>query len=284
MDDRNIARAGAATRNLVASVRTLAAGCPIHSATNPYREGVFVSFPPQPKRLVHGLDSRTNRGCSASACLCFARSGARRDSATERRVALLRPTGLGFVSAARFRSESASGAPTGRWLVFCCSMDACTSGSRGFDASFTPKACYSSAGRVPDELASILPAAEPATVHPSKTATPERVLQATAQYSICGWRLAARSCSAKCSLVKTIRPSESGTGYTARSRNLLGVGPKCQGLSIWHWVALGAAPTSRFSPSTTTSWSYAHKSLKAAEGKLGGAARQDEQGSGVSCR
>lgn len=68
-----------------------------------------------------------------------------------------------------------------------------------------------------------------APVNSSKTGTLARVLQATAQYSICGWG-----------------------------------------------VYVSAAP------STTTSWSYAHQSLKAPEGKLGRAVSKDEQGSGVS--
>lgn len=66
------------------------------------------------------------------------------------------------------------------------------------------------------------------SVYSGETATLARVLQATAQYSICGWRV-----------------------YFT--------GP----------------------PSPTTSWSYAHQHLKAAEAKPRGAARQNERGSGV---
>lgn len=140
------AHAGAAARNSVAPV-SIWAGVATTIPAHPLVEG-DVNFPTIQlfTRLVHGLDSRTNRGGSCSklgcskdawrraqlfsqeslakripsirpaaqplACQCFARSGARRDSATQSHVALLRPTGLGFVSAACLGSESASGAPT----------------------------------------------------------------------------------------------------------------------------------------------------------------------------
>ncbi len=90
-------------------------------------------------------------------------------------------------------------------LVFCCLMGARTSGSRGFDASFMPKACYSSDGRVPDKLASILETAEGAAYSSlrrkkSQTESGERILrkQSTPRCeraglacgAISGWNLA----------------------------------------------------------------------------------------------
>jgi hypothetical protein len=104
-------------------------------------------------------------------------------------------------------------APTGRWLVFCCSM----CGFRGRTVGDIPTFPQTATAGGFDAA---LPAAEPATVIPNETNAPEMVLQAPGQYSICHSADARRFNPYV--LVSTSRALTKSVGYKAVGR-LLGL-------------------------------------------------------------
>jgi hypothetical protein len=159
MRDRLQAHAGAAS-----TLRSdLGKGLPPQPRFHPLVEGNASNFPTIKRvtKLVHGLDSRTNRGGSTSACLCKAGGFTHNRTLSENT----------WVFKARPQERGIScPAPTGRWLVFCCSMDAPLCG-----CLWLPTEGRSHSQHLQLAICrrwSILPAAEPATVIPNETNGP----------------------------------------------------------------------------------------------------------------